>query len=66
MGIWKASQEVGCRNWPPCLRKQLLPKSAHLAFVVLGVSDAVPVDLEDLDAKDRWILESRIDLEGGT
>ena len=30
-----------------------------------GVSDAVTVDLEDLDAMDGWILESRIDCEGG-
>ena len=30
------------------------------------MSDAVPVDLDDLDARDRWILESRIDREGDT
>ena len=26
-GVWEASQEVGCRNLPPCLRNRLLPKS---------------------------------------
>ena len=30
------------------------------------MSDAVPVELEDLDVRDGWILESRIDPEGGT
>ena len=64
-GVWEASHEVGCCNCPPCLRNRLLPKSVHSSFGVLGVSDAVLVDLEDLDARDRWILESRIDCEGG-
>ena len=64
-GVWEASWEVGCRNSPPCLRNRLLPKSVHLALVVLGVSDAVPIDLKDLNSRDGWILESRINLEGG-
>ena len=51
-GVWEAIQEVGCRNHPPCLRNRLLPKSVHLVLVVLGVSDPMPVDLEDLDARD--------------
>ena len=29
------------------------------------MSDAVPVELEDLDTREKWILESRIDCEGG-
>ena len=28
--------------------------------------DSVPIDLEELDARDGWILESRIDRQGGT
>ena len=51
-GVWEASQEVGRRNLPPCLRNRLLPKSFHSALGVLGMSDPVPVDLEDLDARD--------------
>ena len=46
---------------PPCLRKQLFPKSAHLALEVLGVPNSVTVDLGELDARDGCILESRID-----
>ena len=53
-------------NRPPCLRTRLLPTSVHSALGVLGMSDAVPVELEDLDVRDGWILESRIDPEGGT
>ena len=30
------------------------------------MSDKVPVDLEDLDARDGWILEISIDQQGGT
>ena len=51
-GVWEASQEMGRRNRPPCLRNRLLPKSVHSALGVLGVSDPVPVDLEDLDTRD--------------
>ena len=64
-GVWEASQEVGRQNRPPCLRNRLLPKSVHLVLGVLSVSDVVPVDLEDPDARDRWVLESMIDLKGG-
>ena len=56
---------MGRRNRPPCIRNRLLPKPVHSELGVLGVSDAVPVDLEDLDARNGWILESRIDLKGG-
>ena len=51
-GDWEASEEVGRCNHPPCLRNQLLPKSVHLALGVIGVSDTVPVDLKDLNARD--------------
>ena len=51
-GVWEASQEVGRRNRPPCLRNQILPKSVQSALGVLGVSDPVPVNLEDLNARD--------------
>ena len=56
---------MGRRNRPPRLRSRLLPKSVHLVLEVLEISDAVPVDLEDLDARDEWILENRIDIKGG-
>ena len=52
-GVWEASQEVGCRNRPPYLRNRLLPKLVHSVLGVLGVTDTVPVDLQDLDARDR-------------
>ena len=52
-GVWETSQEVGCRNRPPCLRNQLLPKLVHSALGVLGMFDPVPVYLQDLDARDR-------------
>ena len=64
-GVWEASQEMVRRNWPPFLRNRLLPKLVHSAIGLLGVSDTVPVDLEDLDARDGWILENRIDRKGG-
>ena len=61
MGIWEASQEVSRCNRSPCLRNRILTKSVHSVLGLLGVPDAVPVDLEDLNARDGWILESRID-----
>ena len=45
-GIWKASQEMGHCNRPPCLRKRLLPKSVHSALGLLGMYDPVPVYLQ--------------------
>ena len=51
-GVWEASQEMGRRNHPSFLRNRLLPKLVHQALGVLGVSDSVPVDLENLDARD--------------
>ena len=48
---WEASQEVGRRNRPPFLRNRLLPKSVHSSLIVMVVSDTVPVDLKDLDAR---------------
>ena len=51
-GVWEASQEVGHHNHPPCLRNRLLPKSVHSALGVLGVSDPVPINLEELDVRD--------------
>ena len=63
--VRESHQEVGRQNHPPCLRNRLLPKSVHSALRVMGVTDSVPVDLEDLDVRDGWILESRIDRQGG-
>ena len=53
LGVWEVSQEVVRRNRPPCLRKRLLPKLVHLALGLLGVTDTMPVDLQDLDTRDR-------------
>ena len=32
----------------------------------MGVTDPVTVDLEEFYTRDEWILESRIDRQGGT
>ena len=64
--IREAVQEVGRCNCPPLLRNQLLPKTVQAALGVLGVSNPVPVELKDFDAMEGWILESRIDCQGGT
>ena len=42
---------MGLCNCPPCLRNRLLPKSVHSALEVLGVTDTVTVDLQDLGAR---------------
>ena len=52
-GVWEASQDMGRRNCPPCLRNRLLPKLVHSALGVLGVADMVTVDLKGFDARDR-------------
>ena len=65
-GVGETIQEVGRCNRPPCLRNRFFPKSVHPALGVFGVPDSVAVDLEELDARDGWILESRIDRQGGT
>ena len=59
-GVGESCQEVGHLNHPTCLIKKLLPKLVHLALVVLGVTELVPIDLDYLDARDGWILESRV------
>ena len=59
-------QEMGRCNHPPCLRNRFFPKSVHLALGVLGATNSMPVDLDVLDTRDGWILESRIDQQGGT
>ena len=51
-GVWEASQEVGRRNHPSCLRNRILPKLVHLALGVMGVRDTVPVNLQDINARD--------------
>ena len=65
-GVRQTIQEVGRCNFPPCLRNRFFPKLVHPALGVLGVPNSVGVDLEKLDARDGWILESRIDQQGGT
>ena len=57
------------RRWvaaipPPALKTDSFPSQSTL-LGILGMSDAVPVDLEYLDLRYGWILESRIDREGG-
>ena len=64
-GVGESFQEVSRCNRPPCLRNQILPNLVHLALGVLGVTDSVLVDLGGLDARDGWILESRVDQQGG-
>ena len=65
-GVRQTIQEVGRCNCPPCLRNRFFPKLFQMTFGVLGVPDLVAVDLEKVDARDGWILESRIDQQGGT
>ena len=65
-GFRQTIQEVGRCNSPPCLRNRFFPKSVYPAIGVLSVPNAVAVDLEEFDARDGWILESRIDRQGGT
>ena len=50
---------------PPCLRNRLFPKLVHLALGVIGVTDSMAVELGEFDERDGWILESRIDQQGG-
>ena len=57
---------MGRCNRLPCLRNRFLPKSVHSVLGVMGVSDTVPVDLEEFDVRYGWILEIRIDRKGGT
>ena len=57
---------MGCCNLPPCLINRVFPKSVDPALGVLGVPDAVAVDLEEFDAKNGWILDGIIDQQGGT
>ena len=48
----EAIQEVGCRNFPPCLRNRLFPKSVHSALGVLGMSDPVSIYLQDFNLRE--------------
>ena len=50
----------------PMPEKTLFPKLVHLALGVPGVKDPVAVDLEEFDTRYGWILDSRIDQQGGT
>ena len=59
--VGETTQEVDCCNRPPCLRKKILPNLAQVALGLMGALNLVPVDLEDFDTRDIWILESRID-----
>ena len=52
-------------NFPPCLRNRLFSKSFHSALGVLGLTDLVPVFLDEFDARNGWILESRVGGQGG-
>ena len=65
-GAGQTIQEVGRYNCPPCLKNRFFLKLVHLALGVLGVSNSVAVDLKELNTRDGWILESRIDQQGGT
>ena len=65
-GVRQKIQKVGYCNRPPCLRNRFFPKSVHPALGVLGVPNVVAIDLEELDARDGWILESSIYRQGRT
>ena len=56
LGAWGVLPGGGLPQSPPMLRNRFLTKSFHLALGVLGATDSVPVDLEDLDKRDGWIL----------
>ena len=60
-GVGQTIQEVGRCNLPPCLRNRFFPKLVHPALGVLGMPNLVVVDLEELDARDGWILQSKVD-----
>ena len=57
---------MGRCNRPPCIRNQLFPKSVHSVLVLLGVSDPVPVDLDEFETREGWMLDIRIEQKGGT
>ena len=65
-GVEQTIQEVGRCNRPPCLRNRLFTKVVHPMLGLLVVPNLVAVELEELDTRDGWILESRIDRQGGT
>ena len=65
-GVGQTIQEMVHCNCPPCLGNQLFPKLVHPELGVLGVQNSMAVDLEELDTRDGYILESRIDQQGGT
>ena len=50
--VREATQDVGCRNFPPCLRNQLFPKLVHSALVLLGMSDLVSIYLHDFNSRE--------------
>ena len=47
-------------------KKHIFSKLVYPALGVLGVPNAVAVNLEEHDERDGWILEIRIDQQGGT
>ena len=55
LGVWRLSwvgeaiQEVGRRNFPPCLRNRLLPKLIQALLGAVGMSDPVSVYLQDIN-----------------
>ena len=63
--VGETIQEVGCHNWPLCLRNLLFPKSVHSALGVLGMSEPVSIYLQDFNSREGQILESRADQQGG-
>ena len=65
-GIGKTIQKVVRCNRLPCLRNWLFPKSVHPGLGLIGVPNAVVVDLEEIDARDGWILDNWIDRQGST
>ena len=64
-GVGQTIQEVRRCNSPLCLRNQFFPKAVHPALEILVVPNLVAIYLEELDARDGCILESRIYQQGG-
>ena len=60
-GVGQNIQEVGRYNIPPFSINRIFPKLVHPVLGILGVPNVVVVDLEELNARNGWILESAID-----
>ena len=65
MGPDRPSRRWVAATTPHAREKKIFLKSFHPVLGVPGMTDLVDVDLEESDARDGWILESRIEKQGG-